>query len=73
MDGNLCPKIARDFSQIRQHHFPIRDIPQHAFPFADADGDEIRARLGVIVSSQADGPAVMLFWIVDHFPFAQLT
>ncbi|WP_417913327.1 hypothetical protein [Candidatus Electronema sp. TJ] len=41
---------------------------EQAFALPGAEGDEIRARLGIIIAGQADGAAVMDVRGIGHVP-----
>jgi len=62
MPGNFVPTFHHDLAVFVQSHFAIYHVPQQTFPIARADGDEIRADLGVIVFFQTDGSAVMRWY-----------
>ena len=66
MRRDLVPKPIRDDAPFIEHHDAINYLAQHAFVFVRADGDEIHARLGVIVLRQTNGTTVMFVWIVRH-------
>lgn len=55
---SYVPKRLDHPSRIIQRHFSINHIRKQALPILRHDGDEMRHRLGVIVSLQADGAAV---------------
>ncbi len=57
--GSLVPFLQGNLAQGIQPHHPVNDPAEQPFPLVGIHGDEVRAGLGVIVSLQADGAAVM--------------
>src|SRR4030042_2982041 len=55
-----------DFSDRVQSHNSIRNFAQQAILIVNAQSDEIRAHLRIIVSRQTDRPPVMFVWIKPH-------
>jgi hypothetical protein len=47
-------------------HFTIGNFTKQAFALVGADGDEIAACGGVVVSLKSDGATMVFFWIVFH-------
>ena len=68
----FIPNGLNHFARGIQPHFPIRNVPEQAFPILGADGDDIRPGPGIIVSTQPNGSAVMDDRIVFHAPAAPL-
>nr|VFJ53215.1 MAG: hypothetical protein BECKDK2373B_GA0170837_104125 [Candidatus Kentron sp. DK] len=62
--GGPPPFLGNDFAGMVQPHLPVQDFPEQAFPVLCANGQEIRPRLGIIISLQPDGAAVMCFRVV---------
>ena len=58
------PFLPHNVPQGVQHHLPIHDLPKQMCPVMGTDGDEIGARLGVIIPFQPDGTAPMSIGIV---------
>ena len=61
------PFLRNDLTQGIETHLAVNDLPEHAFPVLRADAYEIRAGLCVVIARQADGAAVVLYWVVSHF------
>jgi len=59
MNRNLCPKTMGHTSIFGHLHFTIHHIPQYALPIMNANRDEIRAGLRIIIPFQSYGPAVV--------------
>lgn len=59
----IQPFPVNDFAEIIQPHLPIYHLAKQTIALIRDDGDEIRARLCVIISLQADGFSVVYFWI----------
>jgi hypothetical protein len=51
---------------LAQFHFTLNDLPEKEIPALGADGNEIRATTGVVVSAQTNGPSMMYARIVGH-------
>jgi len=67
MVRDFMPTRAHDFPHVVQPHFPVHHVAEQRGAPVGADGDEIRARLGVIVSLQPDGTAVVaLEFVIGH-------
>jgi hypothetical protein len=49
---------------VVQYHFVVFDFTEQTFAVLRANGDEIQAFRGVIVTFQANGTAVMDFWVI---------
>ena len=47
-----------------QHHMMIHDFPKQKFTAGRANGDEIRAGLRIVITTQTDRTTYMLIWIV---------
>ena len=62
--GGPPPFLGNDFAGMVQPHLPIHDIAEQAFPVLCANGQEIGPRLGIIISPQPDGAAVVCFRVV---------
>jgi hypothetical protein len=45
--------------RLVQEHLTLDDFAEEELPGLGADGDEIHATSGVIISAQTDGPAMM--------------
>ena len=51
-------------SCVVQYHFVVLDFTKQTFAVLCANGDEIQAFRCIIVTFQADGTAVMDFWVI---------
>ena len=56
--SQFVPPLVDHSSHIIQLHFPVFDFTKQMFSVVRADGDEIRAVLGIIVFVQSNGTAV---------------
>jgi hypothetical protein len=52
--GHCFPRRLRSPPNVIQPYFAVRHVTEQAFPIARADSYEIRARLAVIISLEAD-------------------
>jgi hypothetical protein len=52
-----------------QKHFATNNLAKHVFPALGADGDEVRAGMGVVITWEADGMAPR--WLHGGSSFAQ--
>jgi hypothetical protein len=59
MVRNVLPTTPGDFASLVQPHFFIDNLAEKAFPIAGANRHEIRPWLGIIMSLQADGMAIV--------------
>ena len=66
MCRDFIPDGLNHSPRIIQAHFPIRDIAKQAFPILGANGHEIRTCLGIIISLQSNGTAMVNFRVVFH-------
>ncbi|MCL4486734.1 MAG: hypothetical protein M1570_01210 [Chloroflexi bacterium] len=58
--------MTRQRATLRFHDGTQHLVTEQTFPMMRADGDQIRARLRVIIAAQADGFAVVWVGIVLH-------
>ena len=56
---DVLPTTPGDFAGIIQPHFAIDHMAEQARPIAGADRHEIRPLLGIIMSLEANGTAVV--------------
>ena len=66
MARDILPTTLGDFARVIQPHFSIHDFAEQAFPSPRADRHEIRAGLGIVMSLQADGVAMVSLRVVSH-------
>jgi hypothetical protein len=71
MMRQIEPSMLNDFPQPVQSHFTIYDLSKQRHTSLGNHGDEIQARLSVIISVQPQGWAAMglkrRFWVI-HLP-----
>lgn len=60
------PFMAGNLTSAVQPHITILDLAEQAGAAVGDNGDEISAGLGIIVSLQADGTAMVFLWIEFH-------
>jgi hypothetical protein len=73
MFRQIEPCALYDLTKLIQYHFAIDDFAKHTFTPMRYDGDIIRARLGIIISLQSNGMAMVNFGIEFHgFPIISL-
>jgi hypothetical protein len=63
------PRRIHHISRRIQHHVAIHNVAKQWLALVGAYRDEIRTGLGIIVSAQANGFAVMNFRIKSHITF----
>lgn len=66
MGWNVQPTLFGDAAAIVQTQFALHDFAKQTGAVVGADGDEIRPRLDVIVSLQADGSAMVAVGVIQH-------
>ncbi len=66
MFRNCLPTKSCDFPNVRQFNFAIHDIPQQTLPILHTNGNKISPGLGIIITLQTNGFAVVDFGIVFH-------
>jgi hypothetical protein len=69
MVRDVFPTTLGNLACLVQPHFTVHHMPKEAFPLAGASGDETRAGLGVIVSLEADGTAMVFVGYPCPTPF----
>jgi hypothetical protein len=67
VNRELTPSVHNCVSSRVWHHLPVANLSEKAKPVLGAKGDEIEARRSIVMASIADGPSVMLIWIVYHW------
>jgi hypothetical protein len=66
MVRDILPTAPRDFARVVQMLLAVDHVPEQGRSFVGAYRHEIRPWLGIIVSIQADGTAMMSVWVVSH-------
>ena len=66
MVRDVLPTPLGDLARLVQMHLAVHDVPEQARVVLCADGHEIRPGLGIVISLEADGMAVVLLRIVCH-------
>ena len=66
MIGDGAPTLRCNPTCLVQCHFTIRDITEQTRAVVRANGEEIRPGLGIIISTQADGSAVVVWLMMIH-------
>ena len=68
MARDFLPTTLGDFAGIIQPHFAVHHMAEKALLIPRTDRHKIRPWLGVVMSLQADGAAVVFFGIEPHYP-----
>ena len=66
MSRNILPRIYRNFPIFIQSDFPIHDPPKQTFPGLRTYGYKISSCLGIIITVQSNGTAVIFCRIIGH-------